>query len=75
MISVAFASYKGEGNQNLNFSVPSNYLAEFAAAAGYVLPRASAGGPQPAAAETANPFIAHVQKSWQILKRLLQKII
>ena len=75
VISVAFASYKGEGNQNLNFSVPSNYLAELAAAAGYVLPRASAGGPQPAAAETANPFIAHVQKSWQILKRLLQKII
>ena len=75
VISVAFASYKGEGNQNLNFSVPSNYLAELAAAAGYVLPRASVGGPQPAAAETANPFIAHVQKSWQILKRLLQKII
>ena len=26
VISIAFSSYEGEGNQNLNFAVPSNYL-------------------------------------------------
>ena len=72
VISVAFASYKGEGNQNLNFAVPSNYLTELATAAGYVLPGAKAGAAP--LEEATNPFIAHLQKSWQILKRLFQKI-
>lgn len=67
VISVAFASYKGEGNQNLNFSVPSNYLAQLAQAAGYVLPsKAEASSPDAA----GNPFVSHVKKSWEILKRL-----
>lgn len=26
VISMAFSTYKGEGNQNLNFSIPSNYI-------------------------------------------------
>ena len=28
VVSIAFSSYQGEGNQNLNFAVPSNYLIE-----------------------------------------------
>ncbi len=73
VISVAFASYKGEGNQNLNFSVPSNYLIELASAAGYPL-TPEADTPAPAVNEpTKNPFVAHIQKSWEILKRLLSR--
>lgn len=66
VISIAFASYKGEGNQNLNFSVPSNYLLELIAAAGYQLPQTEEFHP----ANTENPIWAHIKKSWEILKRL-----
>lgn len=72
VISVAFASYKGEGNQNLNFSVPSNYLSELARAAGYALP-----DPEEEARKTESqqrPFVAHVKKSWEILKRLVKDL-
>ncbi len=74
VISVAFASYKGEGNQNLNFAVPSNYVSQLAAKAGYTLTNTE----QPASAaveETSeNPFWAHIQKSWEILKRLCKQL-
>lgn len=70
VISVAFASYQGEGNQNLNFAVPANYLAKLVQAAGYQLPQEQtddAPAPQP----QGNAFIRHIQKSWHILKKLL----
>ena len=35
VISVVFSTYQGDGNQNLNFSVPSNYLTELMLAHGY----------------------------------------
>lgn len=38
VVGVAFGSYKGEGNQNLNFAVPSNYLTEMIRKAGYQPP-------------------------------------
>jgi len=72
VISVAFASYKGEGNQNLNFAVPSNYLAQLVRAAGFTLPAKETGqtaSAQPA--DTQNAFVRHIKKSWDILKRLL----
>ncbi len=67
VIGVAFASYEGEGNQNLNFSVPSKYITQLAAAAGLSLPQPQAT-PQP---ESGNAFTRHIKKSWSILKRLL----
>lgn len=72
VISVAFASYKGEGNQNLNFAVPSNYLSELAQAAGYALP--SPGEEPRTAGADGNPFISHIKKSWKILKRLVKDL-
>lgn len=70
VISVAFASYKGEDNQNLNFAVPSNYLAKLAAEAGYTLPAANDSAPQDDT-QTGNPITNHIKKSWAVLKRLL----
>lgn len=72
VISVAFASYKGEGNQNLNFAVPSNYLAELARAAGYALPLPEEEARQ--AEITGGAFMAHIQRSWEILKRLIKDL-
>lgn len=72
VISVAFASYKGEGNQNLNFAVPSNYLKELVTAAGYTLP-APLQPQQQEPAPSANPLWAHIQKSWAICKNLWHK--
>lgn len=68
VVSVAFGSYKGEGNQNLNFAVPSNYLIQLMQSIGFnpTLPQQSAQQPE------GNAFVRHVQKSWQILKRLLK---
>ena len=38
VVGIAFGSYKGEGNQNLNFAVPSNYLATMLENIGYIPP-------------------------------------
>ncbi|WP_424245172.1 S1-C subfamily serine protease [Elusimicrobium posterum] len=38
VISIVFSTFKGEGNQNLNFSIPSNYLKSMIAEKGYMLP-------------------------------------
>lgn len=67
VISVAFGSYKGEGNQNLNFSVPSNYLTALMESAGYT-PQTL---PPPVPPQSTHAFWRHIQKSWQITKRLL----
>ena len=66
VISIAFASLTGENTQNLNFAIPVNYLSALVRQAGYTLP----APPQPAA---SHPFIHHIQKSWQILKRLFKR--
>lgn len=70
VISVAFSSYKGEGNQNLNFSVPSRYLVNLLHSKNYY-PAVST--PQKAG-ETGqnwwNKVKNHVGKSWQITKRI-----
>ena len=74
VISVAFASYSGENNQNLNFAVPSDYLIELVHAAGYTLK-----SDQPPAKKTVsepdneNAFVRHVKKSWEILKRIFNR--
>jgi len=36
VISVVFSTYQGDGNQNLNFSVPSNYLTELMQTHGFM---------------------------------------
>ncbi len=73
VISIAFSSYKGEGNQNLNFSVPSNYLAEMLRAHNYQPPVAEkADMPQPTPS-LWDRFTAHIAKSWNITKRLFSQ--
>lgn len=73
VISVVFGSYKGEGNQNLNFSVPSNYLIQLVKAAGLQLPPSTEEEDTLTAkpTQTDNPVWAHLKKSWSILMRLL----
>lgn len=63
VISVAFASFKGDGNQNLNFAVPANYLAQLIDKAGYLPPLRPQAAPAP-----QNAFVRHIQKSWHIVK-------
>ena len=65
VISVAFASYPGENNQNLNFSVPSVYLLELVQKAGYALPVNEPEKALPSA--SGHPFWEHIKKSWAIL--------
>ena len=72
VISIAFASYSGNNNQNLNFAVPSNYLAKLVQRAGYSLPQKDAGPQTAPSAQMNNAFIAHIKKAWVILKRLLR---
>lgn len=67
VISVAFASYQGENNQNLNFSVPSIYLLELVQKAGYTLPRNTPKLPPTTPATKENKFWAHIKKSWAIV--------
>jgi S1-C subfamily serine protease len=70
VISVAFASYPGENNQNLNFSVPSTYLLELVRKAGYTLPEKIE---EPAAVlpEPENPVVAYLKRCWKILTDLI----
>lgn len=72
VISVAFASYAGDGNQNLNFAVPSNYLAKLVQRAGYSLPQKNDAPQTEQPPQTDNAFTAHIKKAWAILKRLLR---
>ena len=67
VISIAFASLNAPENQNLNFAIPVNYLKTLLQQHGI----SWVGTPPPA--PPAHPFIHHVQKSWQILKRLLNR--
>lgn len=71
VISVAFSSYKGEGNQNLNFSVPSNYLIRLLRAQNYY-PSVAGQNAKEASPDYWQRFKDHVAKSWQILKDFFQ---
>ena len=76
VVSIAFASYPGENNQNLNFAIPSDYLRQLVTDAGYSLPLNTEEQAQLAAAsktEPENAFIRHIKKSWEILQRLFQR--
>ena len=73
VVSVAFASYSGEGNQNLNFAIPSNYLRQLAYRAGFSLPVHPEDQPATETQQETNPFKAHIQKSWEIVKRLFTR--
>ena len=70
VISIAFASYEGEGSQNLNFSVPVNYLKLLVGQNGYTLPTQESTDTQAPASQNENAFFKHIEKSWAILKRL-----
>lgn len=67
VISVAFSSYKGEGNQNLNFAVPSNYLIRLLDQHNYHPPMAGRADLQPQT--WWEKLKTHLDKSWQITKR------
>lgn len=64
VISIAFSTYQGEGNQNLNFSVPSNYLIYLMQSNGLTPPMR-----QPTPAKQTQ-----IIKKESILERMLRKI-
>ncbi len=74
VVGVALSSLQGADNQNLNFSVPSNYLVELMSQNGYAAAR-----PKPAEkvqyGQNKKPLSIygkiseHMQKSWRILKK------
>ncbi|MBO4674772.1 MAG: serine protease [Elusimicrobiaceae bacterium] len=70
VVCVAFASYNGEGDQNLNFAVPVNYLRQLITEAGFSLPQTTLNGQVPV---KENPILAHLKKSWSILMRLIKR--
>ncbi len=65
VVSVAFASISGEGNQNLNFAIPVRYVKRLAEQNELSLPNS--------VPPHTHPFLQHIQKSWQITKRLLRR--
>jgi S1-C subfamily serine protease len=65
VISVAFASISGEGNQNLNFAIPIRYVQDLAQNNNIALPKDEFA--------SQHPFLNHIRKSWQITKRLLHR--
>lgn len=67
VISIAFASYPGENNQNLNFAVPSAYLLELIQKAGFSLPAPTQEEQAPAPAKSVNPVLAYLQRCWDTL--------
>ena len=66
VVSVAFASMTGEGNQNLNFAIPIRYVRELAA-------KNTIAFPEPATTAQENRLVKHVKKSWEITKRLFRR--
>ena len=85
VISVAFASYPGAENQNLNFAVPSDYLLQLVHKAGYrlPLPRESSASQtavssvekeSAASGSFLQAFWRHCQKSWELLLRIIHRI-
>lgn len=74
VISVAFSSYKGEGNQNLNFAVPSNYLIQLLRKQDY---EPLVVSPQDKQEQNSLSWWErckrHVAKSWEITSRLFKR--
>ncbi len=68
VIGIAFASLNAPENQNLNFAIPVNYLKELLQQQGLTWAQTV-----PPDAPAQNPFVRHVQKAWQILKRLIHR--
>lgn len=66
VISVAFASIPGPGNQNLNFAMPAQYVKDLVQSNELALPPAISTYSQ-------NPLLRHLQQSWNILKQLLHR--
>ena len=62
VISVAFSSITGSGNQNLNFAIPVRYVRELVEQNGVVLPTQSSSA-------SSNAFVRHIRSSWSILKQ------
>ncbi len=75
VISIAFSSYKGEGNQNLNFSVPANYLVELLHAHQYYPTVFSPKDSVNDGSELSywEKFKNHLHKSWEITTRLFKR--
>lgn len=71
VISVAFSSYKGEGNQNLNFSVPSNYLIKLLHAKNYFPPVQDPSQKENLSAWAK--FTNHIAKAWEMVCRPFHK--
>jgi S1-C subfamily serine protease len=70
VISVAFSTFKGADNQNLNFAIPSNYLAEMMLSAGYAPKTAESA--QFSLGVLGQKFWNHVKRSWEITKKYLK---
>lgn len=68
VISIAFASLNAPENQNLNFAIPINFLKDLLQEQGLVWAHPRTNTPP------TNPFVNHVKKSWQILKRLMHRL-
>lgn len=69
VISVAFSSYKGDGNQNLNFAVPSNYLIRLLQMKGYSPRLAVDACPDCEPKTLWQRFCNHVRRSWEIVRQ------
>ena len=73
VVGIAFGSYKGEGNQNLNFAVPSNYLARMLENIGYVPPmRPADPAPEPEPTPWER-FTNHLQRCWNSLCNMFNR--
>ena len=68
VIAVAFASLAGAQNQNLNFAIPIDYLTKLLEVQQIPLPQ------EAAPVLNKHPFLQHIQKSWQIAKRLMRRL-
>ena len=72
VVSMAFSSYKGEGNQNLNFAVPSNYIIELIRLTGRE-PALTQDPNVPQNTSLWEKFKAHLSKSWEMTKQLFSR--
>ena len=66
VIAVASASLTGNGNQNLNFAIPARYVRELISGQPVILPETKKN------TNNLHPLFRHIQKSWQISKRMLR---
>ena len=67
VIAIAFAGLNDPENQNLNFAIPVNYLKEMLQQQGITFLNMAA------IPHSGNPLVRHIQKSWQILKHLVNR--